>query len=191
MLNENIKAIVFDFFGVICREVHQSWFDENQDKFDLSIEEYKENSRKVDLGIINENQFIDFYAQKTKIDKEELTQKFDSYVVIDNGLVDFIRELKKEYKIGLISSAESDFIRNLMNKNNLENLFDSIVISSEVGLVKPNPEIYNISLRELSVLPEEAVFIDDRESNIIGARDAGIKTILYKDINDLKLKLGC
>ena len=65
------------------------------------------------------------------------------------------------------------------------------MISSEVGIRKPFPEIYKLSLKNLGVLPEEAIFIDDRQKNIDGAEAVGIKSILYKDLNDLKLKLGC
>ena len=191
MLNEKIKAIIFDFFGVICHEVHQSWFDEHRNKFNLTQDEYSENSHKVDLGIITEKGFISFYSRKTNIPENDIQNKFNSYIKIDNNLIDLIKDLKKKYKIGLLSSASSEFIREIINKNNLENIFDNIIISSEVGLIKPDPEIYKLSLKNLGVLPEEVIFIDDRQKNIDGAEAVGIKSILYKDLNDLKLKLGC
>jgi HAD superfamily hydrolase (TIGR01509 family) len=193
MLNENIKAVIFDFFGVICHEVNPAWFYKDREKFNLSIEEYREICKKVDLGEISQDQFISFYADKTGIGYENLSNALDNYARIDPEIIKLIRELKGKYKIGLLSSADGDFLRGLVKKHNIkiEDLFDSIIISSEVKMMKPDSEIYKMSLSELSVLPEEAIFIDDRQKNITGAENVGIKSILYKDINDLKLKLGC
>lgn len=193
MLNENIKAIIFDFFGVVCHEVNPAWFYKDKEKFDLSTEEYREICKQVDLGEISQDQFIRFYADKTGIGYENLSNTLNNYAQIDPEIIELILELKSKYKIGLLSNGYSDFLKDVLCKHNLEieDLFDSVVISSEVKMMKPDPEIYNLSLDGLGVLPEEAVFIDDRQKNIDGAESVGIKSILYKDINDLKLKLGC
>ena len=65
------------------------------------------------------------------------------------------------------------------------NLFDAVVFSCNVGVRKPNPNIYKIMLKKLNVQPQEAVLIDDREENIVGAKKVGINAILFVDKNHL------
>ena len=63
----------------------------------------------------------------------------------------------------------------------LEKYFDSKVISSLVKVIKPEKEIYQISLKSLKVKPEEALFFDDRPQNVEGGESVGIKSFLFTD----------
>jgi epoxide hydrolase-like predicted phosphatase len=60
----------------------------------------------------------------------------------------------------------------------LDELFDTVVDSCEVGLRKPNPAIFRLTCERLGVAPERAVLLDDIESNLEGARGAGLRGIL-------------
>lgn len=57
--------------------------------------------------------------------------------------------------------------------------FDRVVISGEVGLRKPQPEIYRLALDGLGVPAERTVFVDDAEPNLVGARRVGLRTVLH------------
>jgi epoxide hydrolase-like predicted phosphatase len=59
----------------------------------------------------------------------------------------------------------------------LDELFDTVVDSSEVGLRKPNPAIYHLTCERLGVIPDRAVLLDDIESNLRGAEAAGLRAI--------------
>jgi putative hydrolase of the HAD superfamily len=59
----------------------------------------------------------------------------------------------------------------------LDELFDTVVDSCEVGLRKPNPAIYHLTVERLGVAPDRAVLLDDIESNLVGARAAGLRGI--------------
>ena len=63
-------------------------------------------------------------------------------------------------------------------------LFDRVFISAELGLVKPDPEVFAVVTRELGVEPAEIAFIDDREPNVISSRDAGWHSHLWVDDDD-------
>ncbi len=63
----------------------------------------------------------------------------------------------------------------------LEELFDTAVISAEVGLHKPQPEIYRLAAERLVVPPEECVFVDDLRENCAGAEAVGMTAILHRD----------
>ncbi len=83
-----------------------------------------------------------------------------------------------EYKLGLVSNAPPDTPR-VVEKLGLSRYLDTVVISGVVGYSKPHPEIFRIALREAGVSPGEAVHVGDLyESDVVGARNAGVEGIL-------------
>lgn len=62
-----------------------------------------------------------------------------------------------------------------------KSLFDEIVISSEVGITKPDKEIYLHTLQKINSKPEESLFVDDSQTNVDGAINVGINGFLYTD----------
>lgn len=66
----------------------------------------------------------------------------------------------------------------------LESLFETIVISGEVGLRKPDPEIYRLTAERLDLQPESCVFIDDLDRNVEAAEQVGMLGILHTDIEE-------
>ncbi|MAU33784.1 hypothetical protein CL689_05585 [Candidatus Saccharibacteria bacterium] len=95
--------------------------------------------------------------------------------------IDFIRELKGEYKLGMISNVSSgEVLRSLFRKGELDQLFDVVVASGDVGVAKPQAQIYWKALNALDVLPEEALFIDDIARFTDAASDLGLQTLLFE-----------
>jgi epoxide hydrolase-like predicted phosphatase len=76
----------------------------------------------------------------------------------------------------------------------IRDLFDVVVISAEVGLHKPQPEIYRLAAEQLGVEPEDCVFVDDLRENCAGAEAVGMASILHRDsdetIAQLEVQLG-
>lgn len=104
------------------------------------------------------------------------------------------KELKPHYKIGIISNVMAGFIHMMFSKEQLA-LFDDIILSYQTGTSKPDPAIYKMSLKNLGVKPEEAVFLDDQERLCEGARAVGMQAICFKDFaqakKDLEKLLSC
>jgi putative hydrolase of the HAD superfamily len=63
----------------------------------------------------------------------------------------------------------------------LHEVVDAFIISSEEGVAKPDPRIYQIALQRLDVQPHEAVFVDDFPENVAGAQQLGIIAVLFRD----------
>jgi epoxide hydrolase-like predicted phosphatase len=61
----------------------------------------------------------------------------------------------------------------------LDDLFDAVVISDQVGLRKPDPEIFRLTAAEIGLPPGECLFVDDTEHNLPGARDLGMGTLFF------------
>jgi putative hydrolase of the HAD superfamily len=68
-------------------------------------------------------------------------------------------------------------------------MFDEVVISGEVKMRKPDPEIFHHTLDLLKVNPEESVFVDDLVHNIKGASELGMIGVLHVDYENTKLEL--
>lgn len=99
--------------------------------------------------------------------------------------VDLIKELKGRYALGMLTNAPSRYsLDQRFNPGELDELFDVIVVSGEVGWDKPAPEIYTMTAEKLGVLPEEVLFIDDVPSFTEAAAAIGMKTITYVNVQE-------
>ena len=95
-------------------------------------------------------------------------------------LLDFIRSLRPQYKTATISDAwpgAREGVKEYVNSD----LFDVIVFSAEEGLSKPEPEIYRRALSRLDVVPQDAIYVDDRLKNVQGARQVGMHALHFAD----------
>ncbi len=100
------------------------------------------------------------------------------------GMPEILREIKSNgghlYLLSNISKTFAESYHTVPEIKQVLDMFDGLVFSAELGITKPNKEIFNYLLRHYNLKCEESVFIDDRINNIIGAQAAGIKTILFE-----------
>jgi len=96
-----------------------------------------------------------------------------------DNVISVLSTLRKNYKLALVSNCFvglSDILRAL----NLTHFFECIILSYEVGVKKPDRRIYLEALQRLKLRPEESVFVSDAISDLEGAREVGLKTILIR-----------
>jgi epoxide hydrolase-like predicted phosphatase len=105
-------------------------------------------------------------------------------------LVDYLPSLRERYTLGLLSNANDDLRPMLIERWQIAGLFDDMIISAEVGLMKPDRRIYELAVNRLGVQPDEAVFIDDLPVNVEGARIAGLQAIQYLNNQQVITELG-
>lgn len=107
----------------------------------------------------------------------------------DTELLEFIKQLKIEYKTGMITSSSRSFIEQVFASHDIDEYFDEVILSAETGVYKPEPEIYRRIAEALGVDTNECVMIDDLEENIRGAEAVGMKGVLYENIEQLHKEL--
>ncbi|HXH27080.1 MAG TPA: HAD-IA family hydrolase [Candidatus Acidoferrum sp.] len=108
--------------------------------------------------------------------------------VPNEPLLDFIgHELKPRYKLGIITSTRD--VGKYIDRDELQ-LFNVFIASSEVGFVKPDPEIFRFACQQLHIEPSEAILVDDIPENCSGAQMAGMQAILYTDFPSLQRQLA-
>jgi len=179
------KAIIFDFFGVLSSPVHTAWLKKHSLE-DAEEQMQKEFMHPTDLGDITETELFVGISKFDSQTPAEVREEWLELAHINTELVAFITNLRKHYKIALCSNAPTPFLREIMKKNNLESLFDVIVISSEVRLAKPDPAIYELTLERLGIAPEDAVFTDDTPTNVAAALALGITGFVFTTTEQLQ-----
>lgn len=125
----------------------------------------------------------------SKDDLSRLQEDFWRGDRVDHSLVDFIRGLRKQVKTGMITNAWPEVRGWLENEWAIADAFDEIVTSAEEHIVKPDPEIYYLALDRLEVEPAEAIFIDDFERNVEGARSVGMHAIHFESPEQIQKDL--
>ena len=193
-----IKAIAFDYGGVI-RLNGGNLLGEVCDYLNIGIEEWQEQYYKLNyLANVENKSFPEVFtlvasrfndSKETKNNIIKIVKENSSQSYLNKGLIDIVKILKnKNYKIALLSNNSLD-LKDRLIKDGIIDLFDSVIISAEVGYQKPDPEIFNILFFNLNLTPREVVFIDDSSRSLEGSRKIGYTPILFKDNQTLKKDL--
>jgi epoxide hydrolase-like predicted phosphatase len=184
-----IKVVFFDLGGVIVRTEFQAPRQQLADRLGMDYEDLSrivfdsDSGLKASMGEITSADHWASIVQRLKRPASEISlirEEFFAGDIVDRTLVDYIRSLRGKYKTGLISNAWSD-LRDFVVREKFDDAFDKMIISAEVGAVKPEAKIYQFALEQFGVKPKEAVFVDDFYINIEGCEKVGIKGIHFKD----------
>jgi len=192
-----IKAVIFDLGGVILRTEYDSPRHHLAEKLGVEYEDLlravfqSESCQLASLGRISANEHwvnVTRLLKRPPTDIDLIRGEFFAGDMIDRNLLDFIRSLRPRYKTGLLSNAWSD-LREYTRANHFDDAFDDMTISAEMGVVKPEADAYKTSLKQLSVEPEESVFVDDFIENVKGARAVGMIAVHFKGVDELMKEL--
>jgi len=184
-----IRAIFFDFGGVIMRTEYQSPRQKLAERFNKDYDEIdnavfgSDSARRASLGEITEEMHWSEVAKRFKQPASQMQAFRDNFFggdVIDRTLVEYIRSLRGDFHTGLISNAWSG-LREFITKERVIDVFDTVIISAEVGVVKPSAGIYELALKQAKVEAGEAVFVDDMPVNIEACEKVGMKGVLFND----------
>ncbi len=174
--------MIFDFYGVIRSDEYQDWLTLHGYKRDTKI---KNATSKLDKGLMSADEFFESLSKLSNIPPEEIRQEFLAHASLNERLLSLILDLKKSYKIAILSNASSSHLRQVLNDAGINKLFDEVVVSSDIGYTKPSKEIFDHTLNKLGVKAEEALFVDDSPRFVEAAESMGIKGIVYTDLNSL------
>jgi HAD superfamily hydrolase (TIGR01549 family) len=107
-----------------------------------------------------------------------LQELFVSSIQVDDATVRLLDALRRRVPVGLVSNYPcGEALRRSLKETGIEGLLDPIVISGEVGYVKPHPSVFEAALRPLGVAPDSVLFVGDRwDLDMLGARDVGMRT---------------
>lgn len=177
-----IRAVVFDCFGVLTTDgwlaFKQRYFDDGSEKLDDAISANKQ----VDAGLISYQDFLHIISELANVPIRQTIETIEGNVP-NAQIFDFIKdELVGKYKIGVLSNAGANWLDKLFTPEQ-NAMFDEVVLSYEVGAIKPDAIMYDTIATKLGVLPEECIYVDDQARYAIGAAETGMKSIHFEDTN--------
>ena len=191
-----IKAVIFDWGGVLLYNPSIGPKDYNAKKLGIEVNRFKKEYALLEpdyqKGKIKEVDLWKKICDKFKVSLPKLKsltlEAIGKTYKTNEQVIKIAKSLKKQgYKIGYLSNTEIPAL-DFFKKQNYDFL-DVSVFSCLEGYIKPEKEIYEITLKKLDVKPEEAIFIDDREIHIEGAKKLGINTILFTNAENLTKEL--
>jgi putative hydrolase of the HAD superfamily len=169
---------IWESFDAFCRDeglpegsVRRAFRDEPEALADL---------RLLETGEISDSEFAARFGPRLGIEETDgLIGRMFGGLGPDHEMIDAVRRLRGTgVRTGLISNSWGTGI---YQPRLLDELFDAVVISGEVGLHKPQPEIFRLGAERLGVEPEACVFVDDLRENVAGAEAVGMTAILHRD----------
>lgn len=192
-----IKWILFDQAGVqtnMAFEKKNKIYKINGKLFsvkDLDSVFYIPEYYKFMIGEICEKDLINKFLKKTKLELSysEYMDLFNKDIRPMKGMKEIISKLCVNYNLATIINEGSEWANYKLDISGFRKYFQKNFISGELGLAKPDLEIYLYVLKKLNAKPEECIFIDDKRENCIAATKLGIKSIIFKNSNQLKKEL--
>lgn len=194
MKTSGIKNIIFDFGGVLLNidysKTSTAFRQLGFDNFDEMYGQFTADSlfEQLETGAVSNEAFLDrlLSAAKKDIDRSQLAAAWNA-MLLDYRLesLSFLEKLSGHYKLYLLSNTNAihidefrqRFVRET-DQPSLDAYFTKAYYSHEVGLRKPNADIYEFVLKDAGLKPGETLFIDDSINNIEAAKKLGIHTHL-------------
>ena len=169
-----MKAIVLDMYGVIVKQTGDDFVPYVQQTFpDLKPEEIYTPWFKADIGELTSLEVWE--AIGFQGDLEKIEQEYLDTIELNDGFLDFIKGVSKDYKLAIISNDSSRWSEYLRKKFDINQYFDVISISGDLKMQKPDERIYRLTIEQLGVNAEDCVYVDDRETNLVAAERVGMK----------------
>ena len=182
-----IKAIIFDCFGVLTTDVWLAFCESLPATAD--VERARELNRAFDAGLLTHQEFFDQVEEVTGKRPPDIDQMTNRELIKNDQLISYIKELKNTYKLAILSNISSNWITRDFLTNDEQTLFDEIILSYEVKLLKPDYRIYELTCERLGVELNEAIMVDDRPDFVKAARSAGLQGVTYRDADTFKTEL--
>lgn len=151
----------------------------------------KKYRRRADLGEISDPQFWQMCLADCGVQAQPEDWNFDPYYEEMPGTRKIVEQLlQKGHRLAIITDDSHEMAAHRWQRYGYDGLFEKVIISSDYGIGKPDLEIFLIALQEMDCQPETSVFIDNLEGNLVGARQAGMHTILFKNAVQLDADLN-
>ncbi|MGC8568239.1 MAG: HAD family hydrolase [Candidatus Micrarchaeia archaeon] len=189
------KLIIFDIGGVIIdyhEEQYYSYLSKKTGISEAKIKSYIDNMiSRMEIGALS---FYDFEKSLSKhfgVSRRTLewNKAYKKLLKVNKGVMQYMKELHHNYKIVLLSNISVG--RLVIGLRYIDrSAYDHVYASCYLKMRKPSPKIYRYVLKKNRCKPEEAVFIDDRQENVDGARSVGIDSIRFENLEKLKNSLS-
>ena len=196
---DGIHGLILDYGEVLCHRPTPEKTARMADALRLDPEtfaaRYEQERGRYDRGDVS---FGDYWSKvaagSVKLDYDLLDQlrrwDVDMWTDVDRDMTDWLGRVQTSgLKTAVLSNMHPDMAMYVRRTFTWLQQLDSLTLSCEVRLVKPERAIYERCLEGVALRPDEALFIDDREVNVVAAREAGLRALRFESIERLRKDL--
>src|ERR1041384_659952 len=193
----NKPVIIFDLFGVVFSKGLESSVKDLAVAFQKSKNEiapvYRKWELEFDLARVDE---VQFWRQinselSTEVDPRVLTNIVLSGYKINADALKLARRLQRAFTLVTFSNYRREWFDKLDAVFEISKDFSQVFISSDVGLLKPDPRVFFFLSAKTGVPLEQLILIDDEFENVKEARQAGCQAILFENVFETEIELQC
>lgn len=193
-----VKNIIYDLGNVLIKFQPSSFLNkyiEEKDREEVFRIIFRSQEwLDLDRGILNYNEAIELFSERLPKYKKAIKEFFQNKIEqclepIKENIEILERHSENGYKLYILSNFHKEAFENLYKKWDFFSKFHGKVISYECNLLKPEKEIYIHILEKYKLNPQETLFIDDHEPNVIAANKLGINVIHLDCCTELEEKL--
>jgi putative hydrolase of the HAD superfamily len=183
-----VKGLLVDFGGVLTTNVFDSFRDfcvaeglepDAVKRLFRDDPEALALVRGLETGELSEDDFGERFGELLGVDERAaLVERLFGGLRPDEDMLAALRRARAAgIRTGLVSNSMG---AGRYDRDAFPELFDGVVISGEVGMHKPHPEIFRLGAKRAGVAPEDCVFVDDLRENCEGAEAVGMKAVLHR-----------
>ena len=185
-----IKLIIFDIGDVIINFNDDEYISYITKKLHINAKDFTKCLGplvvKMEYGAMRLKETEDTLAKRfnTSDSGLEWVKSYKKMAKLNRPVLELVNHLSKRYKIALLSNVgRARYIEGLQLTKGIKT--DHVFASCYIKMRKPEARIYRYALEKMKINPEEAIFIDNMEENVVGARKVGIKSIRFTDYKSL------
>ncbi len=174
---------------MVCADAYTAWQHHYVSDYHKRSAQFADISHRSDTGQLPLDKFYTELAAIAGTSPAKVERELDQSLKIDQLVMKIVREVRAQgLKAGLLSNSPKSLYVTI-DEFGLRTQFDAILTSEEAGLTKPDPRIFVSIAARLGADPDEAIMVDDLESNARGAREAGLVGIKYSTPHSLRQEL--
>lgn len=186
-----LKAVIFDCFGVLYVDNSQAFYQKYVERYDELLPKLKELNAQLDYGLISELDWREQITSLTGLDRGLVDREIGGDYKRNQPIIDYIQQLRSRgILVAMLSNVGSGAMDSFFSQDERHDLFDTTVLSSDVMLTKPHPEVYRLTAEQLDVEVSECLMIDDSADNCAGADAAGMRSVLYESNQQVKREIN-
>ncbi len=192
-----VEAIVSDVGGVIVRDDFQSFFARFESKIGMSAEDFyaltvgSEEWKLYNKDFISEEELWGRLVPNLRVGDEVARdlRRWRTMLIPIPETIRILEGVRRHHPLYCLSNVDRRTTHYLQEKYRIYEIFDGTILSWEVRMRKPEIGIYELVIGRFNLTAERVLYIDDKERNLIPAREVGFQTILYQSPEDLEVKL--
>ncbi len=197
----DLKAVIFDYGEVLSEppdpQAHRNLLAISGVKEGPFEKAYWAHRLDYDADILNGQTYWQTIARDTgrtftgKQIEQLMEQDAIMWMNLNPAMLAWIPRIKEAgYRLGILSNMGDGVLPYMRRSFEWLAMFDHLTWSCELGVVKPDPAIYLHTVKKLGVAPDQALFIDNLERNIVGAEAVGLHAALFQNVEQLQNDLS-